>query len=76
MFFFVPHCILLSAPPTRMVSISLTSTSGVFRYGKGQKNAGGHVEASAGEEDDGIGMRTEVPPSKLVQGDIYHGCIG
>ena len=54
------HCILLSAPPTYMDAISLTSTSGVFRYGNGQKNAGGHVEASAGGEDDGIVMRTEV----------------
>ena len=43
-----------------MDAISLTSTSGVFRYGNGQKNAGGHVEASAGGEDDGIVMRTEV----------------
>ena len=50
-----------------MVSISLTSTSGVFRYGKGQKNAGGHVEASAGEEDDGIGMKAGYIKLKTIR---------
>ena len=60
MFFDAAHCILLSAPPTHLAAISLTSTAGVLRYAKGQKNSGGHVEASAGGGDDGIGMRTEV----------------
>ena len=60
MFFDASNCILLSAPPTHLVAISLTSTSGVFRYGKGHKNSSVHVEASAWGEDDGKGMRTEV----------------
>ena len=57
MFCDAPHCILLSAPPTHLVAISLTTTAGVSRYAMGQKNSGGHVEASAGGGDDGIGMR-------------------
>ena len=58
--FDAPHRILLLAPPTNLVAKSLISTSGVFRYDKGQKDSGVHVEASAGGEDDGIGMRTQV----------------
>ena len=60
MFFDAPHCILLTAPTTHLVATSLISTSGVFRYDKGQKNSVVHVEASAEGEDDGIGKRTEV----------------